>query len=130
MDAYGCNLHLKFGIGLVARGFSDCAILKCVLTLCTGVWSETDDAEYVNATARSPDGSLLVVGDDGGKVKLYRYPCAEPDAKCNEGVGHACHVTNVSFSSDGKRVFSIGGADRSILQWKVVDAHTDVVVDI
>ena len=90
--------------------------------LYVGVWAEAEDADYVNATAMSPDRTLLVVGDDGGKVKLYRYPCADPDAKCTEAVGHACHVTNVAFSSDGTRVISIGGADRSILQWKVVDA--------
>ena len=98
------------------------ACLHWLTGLCAGVWADAEDAEYVNATARSPDYSLLAVGDDGGKVKLYRYPCADPDAECNEGVGHACHVTNVAFSADGKRVFSIGGADRSILQWKVVNA--------
>ena len=33
--------------------------------------------------------------------------------------GHSVHVTNVKFTSDGKKMLSIGGLDRCIMQWNI-----------
>ena len=35
-------------------------------------------------------------------------------------VGHSAHVTNVRFSNDGMTLFSTGGADHAVFQWRVV----------
>lgn len=43
-----------------------------------GVWPENADGSDVNSVSRSSDGSLLVSGDDWGKVKLYAHPTSQP----------------------------------------------------
>ena len=44
-----------------------------------GIWSGTMDGSDVNSVDRSPDMSMLAVGDDSGKVNIYRYPATLPD---------------------------------------------------
>jgi hypothetical protein len=45
-------------------------------------------------------------------------------------VGHASHVLGIRFSPDNKYVMSVGGYDRSAMQWRVLPtAHDDIVVD-
>ncbi|KAK3276180.1 hypothetical protein CYMTET_15733 [Cymbomonas tetramitiformis] len=34
--------------------------------------------------------------------------------------GHSSHVMNVRFTADEKRVLSVGGKDRAVLQWRLV----------
>jgi microtubule-associated protein-like 6 len=36
--------------------------------------------------------------------------------------GHASHVTNVRFSSDGSTIITTGGNDKCVFQWKVVSS--------
>lgn len=71
---------------------------------------------------------LLVTADDSGLLKLFNYPCVVEHAPFRgmdergepQGyVGHSSHVTNVSFSGDGRHVVSVGGHDRAVFQWTV-----------
>ena len=39
--------------------------------------------------------------------------------------GHASHVMWIRFSSDDRRVFSAGGHDRGIYQWRTVGINTE-----
>jgi microtubule-associated protein-like 6 len=89
-----------------------------------GVWPSESDGTDVNSVDRSPDGTLVATGDDFSSVKLFRYPCVEPKSEFTVGKGHSSHVTNVRFSCDGKRLFTTGGNDRCVMQWRVVDAGT------
>jgi hypothetical protein len=63
---------------------------------------------------------LLATGDDFGGVKLFRYPCLSKGALCEAGVGHSSHVTNVRFSRDNAALLSVGGNDRTLIQWRLV----------
>ena len=65
-----------------------------------------------------PLSEFLVAADDNGKVHLFNYPCVIEDAPGHAFKGHASHVSNIRFSADDKRVFSTGGHDRSLFQWK------------
>ena len=62
---------------------------------------------------------LLASGDDNGKVKVYRYPCMIEHSKAVVGNGHSSHVTMVKFAKSGRYLFSAGGNDTCIFQWKV-----------
>jgi microtubule-associated protein-like 6 len=68
----------------------------------------------------SPDRELLVSGDDFGNVTLYRYPCTNKKDGALFFTGHSSFVQNVKFSKDGKHVYSAGGHDKTIMQWRVV----------
>lgn len=96
-----------------------------------GIWSGTMDGSDVNSVDRSPDMSMLAVGDDSGKVNIYRYPATLPDkegAPHHEYMGHSSHVTMVRWvtapgSDVPSHLITTGGDDKCVFQWK---AHADV----
>lgn len=82
------------------------------------------DGSDVNAVDRSPnehsDGyRLLAAGDDRGKVRILRYPSMIENSQAIVGNGHSSHVTMVKFSPNGDHVYSAGGNDTCIFQWRV-----------
>eukprot|EP01015_Nassula_variabilis_P015377 TRINITY_DN2294_c0_g1_i3.p1 TRINITY_DN2294_c0_g1~~TRINITY_DN2294_c0_g1_i3.p1 ORF type:complete len:168 (+),score=13.09 TRINITY_DN2294_c0_g1_i3:108-611(+) len=90
-----------------------------------GIWPMNADGTDINSVDRSHSQidkgyQLLALGDDFGKVRVFRYPCLKKGAESIEGVGHSSHVTNVKFSFDDKMIFSAGGEDNCVFQWKVV----------
>ncbi|XP_078612841.1 echinoderm microtubule-associated protein-like 6 [Branchiostoma floridae x Branchiostoma japonicum] len=85
-----------------------------------GIWPKYSDLLDVNTADVNFDHGVMVTGDDHGLVKLFRFPCIRKGAKFRKYGGHADHVTNVRFSCDGSRVVSIGGADSTVFQWKLL----------
>ncbi|GMI41609.1 hypothetical protein TrCOL_g10410, partial [Triparma columacea] len=85
-----------------------------------GIWPAGADGTDVNAVSVTPDHKLVVTGDDFGLVKVFNYPVVTKGASAVEGKGHSSHVTNVRCVRDGSRVISVGGADRSVIVWKIV----------
>uniref|UniRef100_H2U690 EMAP like 1 n=1 Tax=Takifugu rubripes TaxID=31033 RepID=H2U690_TAKRU len=84
-----------------------------------GLWPDGSDGTDVNAVCRSHGKSLLVTGDDFGKVHLFTYPCSQFRAPSHLYSGHSSHVTNVSFLYDDSYLVSIGGKDMSVMQWRI-----------
>ncbi len=78
------------------------------------------DNTHINYLARSPDGSLIVTADDYGLVNVFNYPVAEDahGSGARSYAGHSEHVVRVEFSSDGQRMFTVGGQDKALIQWK------------
>jgi len=62
----------------------------------------------------SKDQKLLASGDDYGLVCTYRNPLLEGHAS-GKYRGHSEHVTTVTFSPDGKYLFSAGGQDQTVI---------------
>jgi microtubule-associated protein-like 1/2 len=88
---------------------------NCTLTFETiGIWPQIADGTDVNTCAASND--LVAVGDDFGRVRLYKYPAIQSETDSVELLGHSDHVKNVAFS-DGQ-IISAGGREASLLQWK------------
>ncbi|XP_037343363.2 echinoderm microtubule-associated protein-like 1 isoform X10 [Pungitius pungitius] len=85
-----------------------------------GLWPDGSDGTDVNAACRSSDKSLLVTGDDFGKVHLFSYPCSQFRAPSHVYGGHSSHVTNVTFLHDDGYLVSTGGKDMSVMQWRIV----------
>ncbi|KAM3595114.1 uncharacterized protein V6R79_018202 [Siganus canaliculatus] len=85
-----------------------------------GLWPDGSDGTDINAGCRSNDKSLLVTGDDFGKVHLFSYPCSQFRAPSHVYGGHSSHVTNVSFLYDDSYLVSTGGKDMSVMQWRIV----------
>ncbi|CAD8171847.1 unnamed protein product [Paramecium pentaurelia] len=84
-----------------------------------GVWPPLSAGCDINAVDRSNKGDILVTADDYSGIKIFRYPAAQPGQGFQRYVGHAAHVTNIRFSADDEYIISLGGADKSIMQWKV-----------
>ncbi|XP_041668066.1 echinoderm microtubule-associated protein-like 1 isoform X6 [Cheilinus undulatus] len=85
-----------------------------------GLWPDGSDGTDINAACRSSSKSLLVTGDDFGKVHLFSYPCSQFRAPSHVYGGHSSHVTNVSFLHDDSYLVSTGGKDMSVMQWRIV----------
>ncbi|XP_077946066.1 echinoderm microtubule-associated protein-like 1 isoform X6 [Gasterosteus aculeatus] len=85
-----------------------------------GLWPDGSDGTDVNAACRSSDKTLLVTGDDFGKVHLFSYPCSQFRAPSHAYGGHSSHVTNVTFLHDDGYLVSTGGKDMSVMQWRIV----------
>ncbi len=59
------------------------------------------------------------MGDVKGRIRVFRFPCpAEGSAFVEVEGGHTHNVPNVAWSADDANVFSVGGGDRIIMQWK------------
>ena len=87
-----------------------------------GIYPPNVDKKHINGVCKSKDEKILAVGDDWGFVNIYNNPCA-PKSKFISLRGHSEHVPSVAFSDDGQFLFSVGGKDKAIIQWKIGRAH-------
>eukprot|EP00948_MAST-09A_sp_MAST-9A-sp1_P002160 g2160.t1 len=89
---------------------------------CTLGWpvQEYNDGVEIHSACRSNDSSLLCVTNGNGEIKMYRYPVLSKAAECVQGSGYAEKVTKARFSADDNRLITIGGSDRTVMQWKVI----------
>lgn len=94
-----------------------------------GIWPPSSDGSDVNAVDRSNGKKFLASADDFSKVKVFRYPVCHKKQMYNEYKGHSSHVTGVKWSFDDKNVFSIGGLEKSIIQWNV-NEYGDISYDV
>jgi microtubule-associated protein-like 6 len=95
-----------------------------------GVWPEGSDGTDVAAVSRSHDSGLLASVEASGTVKVFQFPCVGSGLD-KEGslprrphsvraTGHSGYLTGVQWSHDDQRLFTSGGTDLSIFQWRVV----------
>jgi microtubule-associated protein-like 6 len=88
-----------------------------------GIWPPCASGKDINYVDRGNDKSLgykmLCTADDWGKVNVFRYPCLTKGSEPVVGKGHSSHVTNVRWSLKDNFIFSCGGEDNCVFQWKV-----------
>jgi hypothetical protein len=74
----------------------------------------------ITSVDRSKDLQLLVAGRWGGEISLGRCPVLQGSKRVHGGVKHGCGaVGGVRFSCSGHYVWSVGGRDMALLQWRV-----------
>lgn len=88
-----------------------------------GIFRGTMDGSDVNKVDRSNSDhggyKLLAASDDFGKVNLYRFPCLDKTSGVKVGNGHSSHVTNCKFSQNDTYLYTTGGEDQCVFQWKI-----------
>lgn len=82
-----------------------------------GIFPSGCDGTHINGVNGSSDGALLLTGDDFGLVNVFRDPCRN-GSKPVSYRGHSEHVVRVAFSPDDAYVFSVGGYDQTLMQWR------------
>jgi echinoderm microtubule-associated protein-like 6 len=85
-----------------------------------GLWPEAPDGIEVTSADRSPSQAVLAATDDRGRIRLYAYPCLDPDAQHNLYGGHSPLITNCRWSHDEMFLLTTGGIEKSVFQWAVV----------
>src|SRR5262249_5326751 len=72
----------------------------------------------VSAIAFAPQGDVLATGDDRGQIRLWQRGGPGQWTLIRELGGHSRSITDMRFTSDGKRLVSASG-DRTCGQWDV-----------
>ena len=84
-----------------------------------GIFGGIIDYTHVNRVDRSRNQKFFALGNDYGQVEIFHNPNAE-GSKSKQFRAHSEHVTNVKWSKDDRWVFSAGGYDQCLMQWKVI----------
>jgi microtubule-associated protein-like 6 len=82
-----------------------------------GIYGGQVDFTHVNTVDRSGDKAVFAVGNDWGLVELFGNP-NNKGAKSNAYRAHSEHVTSVKWSCDDRYLFSAGGYDNCVMQWR------------
>jgi WD40 repeat protein len=85
--------------------------------LVDGVFPSGTDGTHINSVDFSSDKTLIATGDDYGLVNLFRNPCRS-GAKPISLRGHSEHVVRVRFHNNDQYLFSVGGYDQTLMQFK------------
>jgi WD40 repeat protein len=85
--------------------------------LVDGIFPPGTDGSHINYVDFSSDGQLIATGDDYGLVNIFRNP-ARLGHKPISLRGHSEHVVRVSFAAGDNYLFSIGGYDQTLMQWR------------
>jgi WD40 repeat protein len=83
-----------------------------------GIYPAGVDGSHINGVDRSHGNHLVATGDDWRLVNLSRYPCLK-GGKPSSYAGHSEHVVRVKFDESDKYLYTIGGYDRTLIQWKL-----------
>lgn len=81
-----------------------------------GIYPKGTDGTHINSVDASHDRQLFATGDDFGLVCLFRDPVIKGCPRSFRG--HSEHVVRVMFSNDDGYLYSIGGYDQTLMQWK------------
>jgi len=92
----------------------------CPLSWATqGIWPEITDDTVYNACDAAPDQELLVAADDIGNLRIFNFPAITKGAEFVSFRAHVSRVANARFNSDKSAVYTVGGPDCLICQWKI-----------
>ena len=95
----------------------------------SGIKPAGEDGTHVNDVCGSADKTLLFSSDDFSLVNVFRFP----NPSINESrsfCGHSEHVTRVTASQDGKTVFTVGGNDKALIQWRLTKGEQHPVKEV
>lgn len=94
--------------------------MSCVLGFpVMGIWQDGQCGNDINAAHRSNRRRKhLVTSGDDGLVRIFKYPAVMDKAASRACKGHSSFTESVRFSCDDTRVFSVGGKDRCVIQWR------------
>lgn len=84
-----------------------------------GVWSAYVDGTDYAAACKSNAQDILVVVDNYGRVRVTHFPCLDNNPCFYQLYGHAKDVRNCQIACDDSRLFTTGGTDGSVFQWKI-----------
>ena len=83
-----------------------------------GIFPSGTDGSHINGVDRNNKKDLVATGDDWRLVNLHRWPALFGSTP-KSYVGHSEHVVRVKFDSKDEYLYSIGGYDRTLIQWKI-----------
>jgi WD40 repeat protein len=83
-----------------------------------GIFPKGTQGVHIHGVHRAHGGKLLATGDEWRLVNIHRYPTL-PGCIPKSYIGHAEFVTRVHWDKNDQNLYSIGGEDRTLIQWQV-----------
>ena len=83
-----------------------------------GIYPSGEDGSHINGVDCSKDMKLCATADDFGLLNIYNYPVVSLKHKARSYSGHSEHVVRCLFTPDASKIFTVGGYDRTLIQWK------------
>lgn len=83
-----------------------------------GIYPAGVDGSHINGVDRSHSGKLVATGDDWRLLNIARYPCLKGGQPLSYA-GHSEHVVRAKFDHEDRNLYSIGGYDRTLIQWQI-----------
>jgi microtubule-associated protein-like 1/2 len=83
-----------------------------------GIHPSGEDGSHINGVTVSKSAGLCASGDDWGLLNIYNYPVLDNSHEAVSYTGHSEHVTRAAFNADGTKLWTVGGQDKTLLQWK------------
>ena len=88
--------------------------------LVDGIFPKGTDGTHINGVDMNENQTLICAGDDFGLVQLFRNPCRKGSMPRSYRA-HSEHLVRTKFGrgSLANYIFSVGGYDQTMLQWKL-----------
>jgi len=83
-----------------------------------GIKPLSEDGSHINGVNVSKDMKLIATADDFGLLNVYRYPSLSVKHKARSYAGHSEHVVRSIFTPEADKIFTIGGYDKAVIQWR------------
>ena len=84
-----------------------------------GILRRKENPEFVNCICKHPKLDVIFSGNNAGFIEIYNYPCKE-NAERIILTGHSEKVVKIMTDQSGDFLFSIGGKDNTLMQWKII----------
>lgn len=81
----------------------------------TGIKPDNCDKTHIKWCTLSPDHQNLITACEFSLVNVFDYPVTDTQPTSRSYAGHSQFVLRAEFSSDGKRLFTVGGEDKAII---------------
>ena len=89
-----------------------------------GLFGPYDDKAYINATCRSNSRDVVVGVDTYGRVRIANAPCVQEEPNTIQKNGHSADPQKCCFSCDDSLLFTTGGTDGTVFQFRVMLPET------
>lgn len=97
----------------------------CVFSYATkGLFGPFDDKAYINASCRSNARDMVVGVDTYGRVRVANAPCVQEEPNTILNNAHSADAQKCCFSCDDTLLFTTGGTDGCIFQFRVMLPET------
>eukprot|EP00928_Gymnodinium_smaydae_P010876 TRINITY_DN14099_c0_g1_i1.p1 TRINITY_DN14099_c0_g1~~TRINITY_DN14099_c0_g1_i1.p1 ORF type:complete len:1642 (-),score=267.49 TRINITY_DN14099_c0_g1_i1:43-4968(-) len=87
-----------------------------------GIWSRPSAGDTQGdpcAVESAPSRPLCAFGDKLGRVSLSRFPAPQQETRTKAYQAHASQITGVRWLAGGAALLTAGGADGTLLQWRL-----------
>jgi len=95
-----------------------------------GLRSTVVDGTAYNSACKSNAQDILVAVDNFGRVRVTNFPCLDENPAFYQLFGHGKNVTNCQIACDDTRLYTTGGTDGSVFQWKIEPMERQSTVDL